>query len=102
MVEPFAIVRVQVCFAKPDRQIALDVAVPAGTTLHQAINASGILQKAPEIDLSVLRVGVFGKIRPLDSVVCDCDRIEIYRPLIADPMESRRRRASKRKVESAG
>ena len=102
MVEPLATIRVQVCYATPDRQILLDAVLPAGATLHQAINASGVLQMAPEIDLSVWRVGVFSKLRPLDSVVQDRDRVEIYRPLIADPKESRRRRASKRNAGSGG
>lgn len=102
MAEPLSNVRVQVCYATPDRQILLDAMLPAGATVHQAINASGVLQLAPEIDLSVWRVGVFGKLRPLDSVVHDRDRVEIYRPLIADPMESRRRRASKRNAGVGG
>jgi len=99
MVEPLATVRVQVCYATPHRQILLDATLALGATVHQAINASDILHLAPEIDLSVWRVGVFGKLRALDSVVRDLDRVEIYRPLIADPMESRRRRASKRRPE---
>jgi len=99
MAEPQAAVRLQVCYATAQRQILLDIAVPAASTVHQAIDASGILRLAPEIDLSVWRVGVFGKLRALDAGVRNLDRIEIYRPLTADPMESRRRRASKRLPE---
>jgi putative ubiquitin-RnfH superfamily antitoxin RatB of RatAB toxin-antitoxin module len=96
MVEAPIIVNVQVCYATSQRQIVLDLSVPAGSTVHQAIKSSGVLQMAPEIDLSVWRVGVFSKLKSLDSEVHNHDRVEIYRPLIADPMESRRRRASKR------
>jgi putative ubiquitin-RnfH superfamily antitoxin RatB of RatAB toxin-antitoxin module len=88
--------QVQVCYATPERQILLDVIIPIGSTLHQAIDASGVLPQAPEIDLSVWRVGVYGKLKSLNAALHDHDRVEIYRPLIADPMESRRRRASKR------
>jgi putative ubiquitin-RnfH superfamily antitoxin RatB of RatAB toxin-antitoxin module len=87
---------IEVCYPGTERHFLIPLAVPAGFTLHQAIEASGILQQAPEIDLSVWRVGVFGKLRPLDATLKQHDRIEIYRPLTADPMESRRRRAGKR------
>ena len=97
MGESLAAVRLQVCYATAQRQILLDITVPAATTVHQAIDASGILRLAPEIDLSVWRVGVYGKLRALDAAVRDLDRVEIYRPLTADPMESRRRRAAKPK-----
>ena len=87
---------VQVCYATARHQWLLAVDVASGTTLHQAIMASGILTELPEIDLSVCKVGLFGKLKPLDTVLRAKDRIEIYRPLTADPMESRRRRAVKR------
>lgn len=95
MADP-ALIRVQVCYATPQRQLLLNVTLAAGATLHQAIKASGLLQQAPEIDISVWRVGIYGKLKTLDTELRDHDRVEIYRPLIADPMESRRRRASKR------
>lgn len=88
--------RIQVCYATPERQWLLPLKVGEGTTLHQAIRASGILDEAPEIDLSVWRVGIFGKLKALDTVLRQDDRVEIYRPLTADPMQSRRRRAAKR------
>ncbi len=87
---------VQVCYATAGRQWLLALDITPGTTLHQAITASGILQDVPEIDLSVWQVGIFGKLKPLDTVLREQDRVEIYRPLTADPMESRRRRAIKR------
>jgi len=88
--------RVQVCYATAQRQWLLALDVAPGTTLHQAIAASGILQEATDIDLSVWQVGIFGKLKPLETVLRERDRVEIYRPLKADPMESRRRRAAKR------
>jgi putative ubiquitin-RnfH superfamily antitoxin RatB of RatAB toxin-antitoxin module len=87
---------VQVCYARPDRQYLRELEVPAGTTLHQAIDSSGVVAEAPEIDLSVWRVGIHGKLKPLDTVLREGDRVEIYRPLTADPKEARRRRAVKR------
>lgn len=89
--------RIQVCYATPDRKILIDAKLPAGSTVQQAIKISGLLEQAPEIDLSALRVGIFGKLKSLQTALRDGDRVEIYRPLIADPMESRRRRAGKRR-----
>lgn len=89
-------IRVQVCFAKPDMQILRDLTVPQGTTIEQALRRSGMLRDAPEIDLTVCRVGIYGKLKAPDTVLRDRDRIEIYRPLIADPKESRRKRAEKK------
>lgn len=96
MVDGANILPIQVCFVRPDRQILLDLQVSAGTTIHEAIRQSGILQVAGEIDVTVMRVGIFGKLKTLDTILSAQDRVEIYRPLIADPMESRRRRAGKR------
>jgi putative ubiquitin-RnfH superfamily antitoxin RatB of RatAB toxin-antitoxin module len=69
--------------------------VDAGTTIGQAIEMSGILQEAPEINLVTMPVGIYGKKKTLDTVLQPRDRIEIYRPLIADPKDARRRRAKK-------
>ncbi|CAN5383029.1 RnfH family protein [soil metagenome] len=86
---------VQVCYALPGKQVLIDIAVPAKTTIHRAILQSGILSQVPEIDLTVLRVGIFGKLKTLETELRDRDRIEIYRPLKADPKESRRKRVEK-------
>lgn len=69
--------------------------------MHDAIRESGILADAPEIDLTVFRIGIYGKLRALDSMVRDRDRIEIYRPLLADPKESRRNRALRKSRQDA-
>ena len=93
--------QVQVCYAERDVQILRDLAVPQGCTLREAIMQSGVLQEVPEIDLMVLRVGIYGKLKELDTILRDGDRVEIYRPLIADPKESRRRRAEKKEGKKA-
>jgi putative ubiquitin-RnfH superfamily antitoxin RatB of RatAB toxin-antitoxin module len=87
---------VQVCYATPEHQVLKDLSVPVGTSVHRAILQSGMLQSTPEIDLSVLRVGIYGKLKNLDTLLNDGDRVEIYRPLIADPKDSRRKRAEKK------
>jgi len=68
--------------------------VEEGTTVGVAIERSGILDEFPEIDLAVNRVGIFGKVAKLDAPLAPGDRVEIYRALIADPKESRKRRAA--------
>ena len=87
---------VQVCYATPQREILLDLEVDAGTTIAQAITQSGICALLPGQDLDLCPVGIYAKKRPLDTLLCAHDRIEIYRPLVADPKESRRRRAQKK------
>lgn len=87
---------VQICYATQDVQVLRDFSVPAGTTLQEAILQSGVLRQVPEIDFTASRVGIYGKLKSLDTVLCDHDRIEIYRPLIADPKDSRRFRAVKK------
>ena len=84
---------VAVCYALPDARFLVQLEVAAGTTIVQAIAASVVLARFPEIDLARNKLGLFGKLKPADTVLRDGDRIEIYRPLQADPMESRRRRA---------
>lgn len=89
-------IKIQLCYAKAEKQFLLDLSVPSGTTILQAIEASELIQQVPEIDISVFRVGIYSKLKTLETLVREGDRIEIYRPLIADPKESRRRRAENR------
>ena len=89
-------IKVQVCYATPIQQALRELKVAPGTTLQQAIEQSGILQDIPEIDLATNRVGIFGKIKALDASLREQDRIEIYRPLIADAKDARRRRVAKK------
>ncbi|MFA6179257.1 MAG: RnfH family protein [Candidatus Methylopumilus sp.] len=93
---------VEVAYALPSKQIIIPVKVHEGVTAEEAILASGILQQFPEIDLSINKIGVFGKLSKLDAPLRDLDRVEIYRPLIADPKEVRRQRASEGKVMKKG
>lgn len=85
-------ISVEVAYASLTEQKILMLQVKEGTTINDAIYLSGILTVFPEIDLSRQKVGVFSKIKKLDEVVHDGERVEIYRPLVLDPKEARRRR----------
>jgi uncharacterized protein len=93
---------IEVVYALPDKQTLLTQQVDSGTTVADAIRVSGILDKHPEIDLAANKLGIFGKLTKPDTVLRDKDRIEIYRPLIADPKEVRRKRAEEGKVMKKG
>jgi len=80
-----------VCYADSDRQLWLRMEVPDGSSVEQAIHKSSILQRFPEIDLTSQKVGIYGKLVKLDAPVKEGDRIEIYRPITADPRTVRRR-----------
>jgi putative ubiquitin-RnfH superfamily antitoxin RatB of RatAB toxin-antitoxin module len=95
-------INIEVVYALPGEQILLRQSVPAGTTVAEAVLASGLLDKHPEIDLAVNKLGIFGKLSKADAVVREKDRIEIYRPLIADPKEVRRKRAEEGKAMKKG
>jgi putative ubiquitin-RnfH superfamily antitoxin RatB of RatAB toxin-antitoxin module len=86
-------VEVEVVYATPARQTIRTVRLPAGSAVEEAIRRSGLLAEFPEIDLAANRVGVYGEAVTLDAAVRGGERVEIYRPLIADPKEARRRRA---------
>jgi hypothetical protein len=88
-------ITVEVAYANPDKQCIISVRVPCGSTIKQAIDVSGVLEHFPEIDLIKQKVGIFSKPKKLTDVVHDGERIEIYRPLIIDPKEARRKRAKK-------
>lgn len=96
------VINVEVFYAAPLREYSRALAVAPGTTIGQAIAQSGLLQDIPGIDLALQPVGIFGKKRPLDTVLRERDRIEIYRPLVADPSESRRRRSEKKQLLADG
>jgi putative ubiquitin-RnfH superfamily antitoxin RatB of RatAB toxin-antitoxin module len=83
---------VGVCYAESDRQSWLRLEVPDNSTVEQAIQLSGLLTRYPEIDLSKQKVGIFGKLAKLDTVVQEGDRVEIYRQITADPAMVKRRR----------
>jgi len=87
-------IQVKVVYALPDRSWSVPVTLAAGSTLQQAIVSSGILAQCPEIDLAVNQVGIYGKLRELDTELRTGDRVEIYRRLRMDPKEARRKRAA--------
>jgi len=95
-------INVEVVYPLAHEQALLKQCVPAGTTVTEAIKLCGILEKYPEIDLAKNKLGIFGKLTKADAVLRDKDRIEIYRPLIADPKEVRRKRAEEGKVMKKG
>lgn len=95
-------IRVEVAYALPEEQVIIPLEVATGTTAQQAIERSGILQQFMDIDLKANKVGVFGKLVKLDTVLRANDRVEIYRPLIADPKEVRRQRAAEGKGMKKG
>ena len=93
---------VEVAYAKPEVQVIIPLYVDDGTTLEQAIELSGLLGEFPEIDLDKNKVGIFSKIAKKDTVLREKDRVEIYRPLIADPKEVRKQRAKEGKAMKKG
>ena len=95
-------INIEVIFALSEQQPLLRVQLADGATVEDAIRASGVLEKFPEIDLAKNKVGIFSKLVKLDETVRDKDRVEIYRPLIADPKEVRRKRAEEGKVTRKG
>lgn len=95
-------IHVEVVYALANRQKVLKLVLPEGTTAQQAIERSGLLEEFPEIDLSRNKLGIWNKLAKADAVLRDLDRVEIYRPLIADPKEVRRQRAAEGKVMKKG
>ncbi len=85
---------VGICYALADKQIWLRIDVPENSTIAEVINLSGIKDQFPDIDLQTQKVGVFGKITKLDTVVKDGERVEIYRKITADPNQVQRRRVA--------
>ena len=89
------IIKVEVAYALPEQQVVKCVELPAGSTVGDAIDLSGLLEQFPEITKATLNAGVFGKVCGLEQVLNAFDRVEIYRPLVHDPKEARRQRAKK-------
>ena len=93
---------VEVAYATPAQQIIVEVSVAADATIEQAVEQSGICEQFPEIDLAKNKVGIFGKLSKKTATLKAGDRIEIYRPLIADPKEVRRKREAEGKRMKKG
>jgi putative ubiquitin-RnfH superfamily antitoxin RatB of RatAB toxin-antitoxin module len=86
--------KIEVIYALKHKAVVKVITVDQGTTIQKAIDQSGLLTQHQEIDLDVNKVGIFSQLKTLDTLVKDGDRVEIYRPLIIDPKEARRKRAS--------
>jgi len=95
-------IHVEVVYARPERQEIAKLELPAGSTAGQAIEASGLLARYPEIDLGKNKLGIYAKLAKPDTALRDRDRVEIYRPLIADPKEVRKQRAAEGEVMKKG
>jgi len=93
---------IEVAYARPEEQVIIALDMPAGSTLRQAVEQSGILERFPEIEPDNMKAGIFGKLKKPDQVLQAGDRVEIYRPLIADPKEVRKRRAAAGKAMKKG
>jgi|SRR5210317_1165843 putative ubiquitin-RnfH superfamily antitoxin RatB of RatAB toxin-antitoxin module len=94
-------IHVEVAYALPDEQSILPLQVPAGTSVIEAARRSGITDKFEGIDLDNAKFGIFGKVVAPTQVLNDGERVEIYRPLIADPKEVRKARAARVKERRA-
>ena len=86
-------IEIQVVFATCSRQVMIGLEVAEGTTIAESVEQSGIRAQFPEEDIGQLKFGIWNKVRSSNEVVSEGDRVEIYRPLEADPKEARRRRA---------
>ncbi|NOQ90844.1 MAG: RnfH family protein [Gammaproteobacteria bacterium] len=95
-------INVEVAYALPEKQLIRAVNVETGTTIGAAIVQSGIMMDFPDLELEDAKVGIFGKVAAMTTVLSDGDRVEIYRPLIADPKEVRRKRAAEGKKMKKG
>lgn len=95
-------IMVEIAYALPHEQQIIPIRARQGITAEQAIVQSGMLQKFPDIDLAVNKIGLFGKLTKLDTPLRNMDRVEIYRNLIADPKEVRKQRAADGKIMRKG
>lgn len=101
--ENLELITIEIAYAKPLEQVLLSLQVSPETNVKQAIMQSNILERFPEIDLDKEnKVGIFGKVVTLNQALRNGDRIEIYRPLIADPKEVRKQRAAEGKKLKKG
>lgn len=85
--------QIGVTYSEPARQFWLNLDVPEGATVKEAIERSGVLKQFPQIDLAAQKVGVFGKVVKLDAPLRPGDRVEIYRGITCDPQTVPRRDA---------
>jgi putative ubiquitin-RnfH superfamily antitoxin RatB of RatAB toxin-antitoxin module len=89
-------ITVEVCYVAPELQFLRKVELASGSTILQAIVASGVQRVVPD-PVDAMMVGIYSKLKKLDTVLKQSDRVEIYRPLLVDPMTARRARANKKR-----
>lgn len=99
--------RVELAFGLPERQWVLNLVLPAGSTVQDALDAARLDRQLPEWSFESGKVGVFGRVCALDRQLKEGDRVEVYRPLKADPKEVRRQladleRAARRAEQESG
>jgi putative ubiquitin-RnfH superfamily antitoxin RatB of RatAB toxin-antitoxin module len=97
-----SMITVEVAYARPDLQVVIPVEVPEGSSVADALRLSQVSERFPELDLTQVDVGIFGRISRKETILRHRDRVEIYRPLLADPKEVRRRRAAEGKAMKKG
>jgi putative ubiquitin-RnfH superfamily antitoxin RatB of RatAB toxin-antitoxin module len=95
-------IAVEVVYALRNIQKVIPLTLDGGATVKEAVERSGLLEEFPEIDLATNRVGIWGKLSKLDTPLRDKDRVEVFRPLIADPKEVRKQRAAEGKAMKKG
>lgn len=97
------LISVDVAYATPEKQLVVPVTLPSGSSIYEAVVRSGIVGKFPDLNIETAAMGVFGKAErnPKERVLLDGERVEIYRPLIADPKEVRKKRAAAKAEGSA-
>jgi putative ubiquitin-RnfH superfamily antitoxin RatB of RatAB toxin-antitoxin module len=96
------VIAVEVVYVAPDGAFRRRVELRSSATVGEAIDASGVLEARPEVDITRMRTGIFGRLASLATELADGDRVEIYRPLVADPKDRRRRRAELQRRSTKG
>ena len=89
-----SVLPVEVAFGLPDAQVVIELSVPEGTTLGEALERADLQRFFPDIDFGALPKGIFGEVRPADTVLAAHDRVEVYRPVERDPKRARRERVA--------
>lgn len=100
MARPDGQLAVEVVCLTADRPVQIELTVPLGTSVGEAVQLSGVAKSCPDLDLRHAKMGIYGRVVPQTTLVEDGDRVEVYRPLIADPKDARRRRVKPRQQRS--
>lgn len=92
-------IAISVAYALPDEQSVVRLRVPRGTTVAEAVRLSSLSSRFPEIEAAPLNCAVFGRAASLDQILVEGDRVEVLRPLLIDPKESRRQAAARTRIK---